>query len=76
MSTIAFSQPLFDRIHEALTSSPYLPSRRQVRIETADGQVVLKGHVRSFFEKQMAQETIRRIDGVETINNQLEVNWA
>lgn len=76
MSTVAFSQPLFDRIHEALTISPYLPSRRQMRVEATDGQVVLKGNVRSFFEKQMAQEAIRRVDGVQAINNLLEVNWA
>jgi hypothetical protein len=37
---------------------------------------VLKGCVRSFFQKQMAQEAIRRIDGVESIENLLEVNWA
>jgi osmotically-inducible protein OsmY len=76
MSTVAFSTPLFDRIHEALTSNPYVPSRRQVRIEAADGHVVLKGNVRSFFEKQMAQEAIRRVDGVQLIDNLLEVNWA
>jgi osmotically-inducible protein OsmY len=76
MSTLAFSQPLFDRIHEALTTNPHLPSRRQVRIETADGHVVLKGNVGSFFEKQMAQEAIRRVDGVQLIDNRLEVSWA
>jgi osmotically-inducible protein OsmY len=76
MSTLAFSQPLFDRIHEALTTSPHLPSRRQVRIEAADGHVVLKGNVGSFFEKQMAQEAIRRVDGVQLIDNRLEVSWA
>jgi osmotically-inducible protein OsmY len=76
MSTAALSAPLFDRIHEALTTNPYVPSRRQVRVETADGRVVLKGSVRSFFEKQMAQEAVRRIDGVEMIDNLLEVNWA
>jgi osmotically-inducible protein OsmY len=47
-----------------------------VRIEAEDGRVVLKGSVRSFFEKQMAQEAIRRIDGVQLIDNMLEVNWA
>ena len=76
MSTATLSTPLFDRIHEALTANPYVPSRRQVRVEAADGHVVLKGSVRSFFEKQMAQEAIRRIDGVEMIDNLLEVNWA
>jgi osmotically-inducible protein OsmY len=38
--------------------------------------VVLKGSVRSFFQKQMAQEAIRRIDGVQMIDNMLEVTWA
>jgi osmotically-inducible protein OsmY len=76
MSTAALSKPLFERIHEALTANPHVPSRRQVRIEAEDGRVVLKGSVRSFFEKQMAQEAVRRIDGVQTIDNLLEVNWA
>jgi osmotically-inducible protein OsmY len=76
MSTAMLSTPLFERIHQALCSNPHVPSRRQVHIETADGRVVLKGSVGSFFEKQMAQEAIRRIDGVEAIDNLLEVNWA
>ena len=52
-----------------------MPSQ-QVRVEAADGRVVLKGSVSSFFQKQMAQEAIRRVDGVERIDNLLEVNWA
>lgn len=75
MSTATFSAPLFDRIRDALTASPHLP-KQQLRIETAEGRVVLKGNVRSYFQKQMAQEAIRRIDGVEQIDNLLEVNWA
>lgn len=67
--------PLFDRIHTALTTNPFIPNR-QVRFEAADGRVVLKGHVGTFFQKQMAQEAIRRIDGVEGIENLLEVTWA
>jgi osmotically-inducible protein OsmY len=65
---------LFDRIHEALTNSPHVPP--QVRAEAADGHVVLTGHVRSYFQKQMAQEAIRRVDGVQRIENMLEVKWA
>jgi osmotically-inducible protein OsmY len=75
MSTATLSRPLSDRIHEALTTSPHVPGR-QVRVEAADGHVVLTGNVRSFFQKQMAQEAIRRVDGVERIENLLEVNWA
>lgn len=75
MSTATLHTPLFERIHDALTTSPHLP-KQQFRIEAADGCVVLKGSVRSFYQKQMAQEAIRRIDGVERIDNLLEVNWA
>jgi osmotically-inducible protein OsmY len=75
MSTAVLSQPLFDRIHDALTMSPHVP-KQQVSIEAEDGRVVLTGNVRSFFQKQMAQEAIRRIDGVEKIDNLLEVSWA
>ena len=75
MSTATSTRPLFEKIHEALVTNPHVPSR-QVRVEAADGRVVLKGSVRSFFQKQMAQEAIRRVDGVECIENLLEVNWA
>jgi osmotically-inducible protein OsmY len=69
------NRPLFDRIHEALMSNPHVPAP-QVHVEATDGRVVLKGSVRSFFQKQMAQEAIRRVDGVQRIDNLLEVNWA
>lgn len=67
--------PLFDRIHRALSTNPYVPSR-QVSVEAAEGRVVLKGSVGTFFQKQMAQEAIRRVDGVQMIDNLLEVTWA
>ena len=66
--------PLLDKVQGALNRSPYL-SRRQVQIEASDGNVRLEGTVNSFYQKQMAQELVRRVDGVETIVNQLEVNW-
>ena len=66
---------LFDRVATALESSPHVPTG-QVRVEMRAGNVVLKGHVDSFFQKQMAQEAIRRLDGVETIENLLQVSWA
>jgi len=75
MNATTSPTPLFDRIHSALSTSPHVPSR-QVRVEANDGRVVLKGNVGSFFQKQMAQEAIRRIDGVRLIDNLLEVTWA
>lgn len=75
MSPATLTRPLSDRIRDALLTNPHVPIDL-VRVETADGRVVLKGNVRSFFQKQMAQEAIRRVDGVEQIDNLLQVNWA
>lgn len=67
---------LLQRISSALDSSPHIPSRK-VRIGAGDDRVVvLEGAVDSFFQKQMAQEAVRRIDGVARIDNRLVVNWT
>jgi osmotically-inducible protein OsmY len=63
---------LDDRVLTALERNPYL-GRRALRFETEQGRVVLRGVVRSYFQKQMAQEAVRRIAGVEEIHNELEV---
>ena len=75
MSTTTRPHSLFERIHEALSTSPHVPAK-ELQFEAVEGHVVLKGSVRSFFQKQMAQEVIRRVDGVQRIENLLEVNWA
>ncbi|MFN9342710.1 MAG: BON domain-containing protein, partial [Planctomycetota bacterium] len=49
--------------------------QRRVFLRADGGHLVLQGRVKSFFEKQMAQEALRTIDGVRTIDNQLEVSW-
>jgi osmotically-inducible protein OsmY len=65
---------LLDQVHGALSRSPYV-SANEMRVEATDGVVRLEGAVRSFFHKQMAQELIRRVDGVERIENYLQVKW-
>ncbi|HEX4412401.1 MAG TPA: BON domain-containing protein [Lacipirellulaceae bacterium] len=75
MSTAILPRPLVDQICTALTSNPHVPFQ-DVRVEAADGRVVLKGSVRTFFQKQMAQEAVRRVDGVQQIENLLQVNWT
>ena len=65
---------LHDLIRGALSKSHFLPSKH-VQIETSGGNVRLEGTVGSFYQKQMAQELVRRVDGVETVENQLQVSW-
>lgn len=67
--------PLEQQIQTALFRNPHL-SGRTLRFETSDGHVVLRGAVASFYQKQMAQETLRKVAGVASIQNQLEVNWS
>ncbi len=66
--------PLLDKLRGVLSKSHFL-SPRQVQIETTGGNVRLEGTVGSFYQKQMAQELVRRVDGVETVENQLQVSW-
>jgi len=68
------SDGLARRVDSALGESPYL-SRHVMHFEAVDGRVVLRGCVPSFFHKQMAQETVRRVDGVCAVDNHLEVDW-
>ncbi len=64
--------PLNDRIAAALSGNPYVP-RKTLRFEAAEGRVTLRGVVHSYFQKQMAQEVLRRIEGIDEILNELEV---
>jgi len=65
---------LVAKLHQALSSSPHLLGRK-LEFETTSGVVVLRGTVTSFYQKQMAQEAVRRVDGVEMIDNRLHVAW-
>ena len=66
---------LIDLVHSTLDQNPHL-SRRQMRIEAEEGHVVLRGVVKSWYHKQMAQEALRQVVGVRQIENQLEVSWC
>lgn len=69
------SATLVQLVHTALESSPYVEPG-PLRIEAEHGAVQLHGQVGTYFEKQMAQEAVLRLDGVERLENHLEVNWV
>ena len=66
---------LVDRARTALRQSPHL-ARKQLRLEALEGRLVLHGVVGSYYQKQIAQETLRKVDGVEQIENLLQVHWS
>jgi osmotically-inducible protein OsmY len=47
---------------------------QQLKCEFSDGVLLLFGQVSSFYLKQLAQESVRDVAGVNRILNQLEVN--
>ena len=60
------------RVGQCLQDASYYPLRR-ISCEFHEGILFLRGRVPSYYLKQVAQEIIRKIDGVEEIANRLEV---
>ncbi len=62
------------RVDIAIKGNPHL-NGNLVFCQEESGIVVLHGRVGTFFQKQMAQEVLKRLEGVEKIINELEVEW-
>ncbi len=63
------------RINDVLKDSPHFHGS-DVMGTDEQGVVVLQGRVETFYHKQVAQELLRKVDGVERIVNLLEVHWG
>jgi len=61
------------KIAAALGRCSYIRNS-SLRLDVCSGRVVLSGDVPSYFLKQMAQESLRSVEGVEEIQNELEVS--
>ena len=66
---------LITRVANAIQKTPEVAQRR-LRFEAQHGRIILRGTVASYFQKQMAQEAVRHVEGVEMIDNELEVVWS
>ena len=66
------SHDLRSRVHFVLAHNPFLGGR-DIRCEIVDDDVVLKGCVRTYYQKQMAQESLRKVRGIKRITNELAV---
>lgn len=63
------------RIDQDLANHPSMRGKN-VRIQQEKRRVILEGDVDSYYDKQLLQEVVRRIEGVEEIENRLLVEWA
>lgn len=64
---------LKDVVETALARSAVFAGRN-LRFEVHEDGVVLRGIVRSYYHKQLAQESLRAISGLARITNELEVS--
>lgn len=62
----------YRRIVEALAETG-IQELRAVTVGVHEGRVTLKGSVKTYYAKQLAQETVRRVDGVEALQNEIVV---
>ena len=67
------SQPGLQELAErCLRSNPYL-ALKNVSCDCREGVLVLRGCLPSYYLKQLAQEVVARLEGVQTIDNQIQV---
>jgi osmotically-inducible protein OsmY len=66
------SLPLTFRVNQVLRSNPYL-SGTHILFTAKSGAVTLRGTVDCYYQKQMAQESLRSVDDVHTVINEIEV---
>jgi osmotically-inducible protein OsmY len=71
--TVMDAPTIADVAMERLRDSPYNAMRR-VSCECKHGVLFLRGRLFSFYEKQVAQETVAGIDGVTQVVNEVEVD--
>jgi osmotically-inducible protein OsmY len=71
-STMLPSNPAY-LAQQRLWKSPY-QAMKNVLCEHRRGVLFLRGQLPSFYFKQIAQETVAKIDGIKQVVNAIEVN--
>ena len=69
--------PMVSQIRERLEGHPHFRGRcGLLQIQSNGDSVVISGRVPTYYLKQLLQEAVRLIPGVQRIDNQVEVLWA
>jgi len=69
------SHEVRDLVRSTLARNPHF-NGQDLRVEFDESDVIIRGAVRSYYQKQIAQESVRRISGIGAIRNELEVIGA
>ena len=63
-----------DLVHRKLAESGYFTCRsKEIECECHHGVLTLRGRVPSFYLKQMVQTVLKDVEGIERIDNQVDV---
>ncbi len=60
------------KVRQALIATGYVELRR-VQVHINESEVCLSGSVLTYYKKQVAQEAVKRLKGVESLNNEITV---
>lgn len=66
------AQSVLQAANERLNRNPDL-RRGAISCEFRQGVLSLYGHLSSYYQKQIAQEAVRRLDGVQRVVNHIQV---
>lgn len=80
MATISADQEFYldgahgplELIEAAWRRIPHL-TKHNLSYELQEGDLILRGAVRTYYQKQLVQESLRHIDGVRMIRNEIQV---
>jgi TPR repeat protein len=72
LASLSDSCHVVAKAKERLKMAPY-PPVRNVSCEYDDGVLFLRGEVPTFFEKQLAQEAVSKLNGVSRVVNEIKV---
>ena len=70
---MSYNATVEDDIRAALQNDPRMSSPDEVAISAVDGEVVLRGTVGNFGQRRAAASDARKVDGVEDVDDQLQV---
>ena len=63
-----------DAAEQRISQQPQLAFER-ISCKFDDGRLFLRGRVPSFYQKQLAQEAIAGMEGVDQVVNEIQVVW-
>ncbi|QDU78327.1 BON domain protein [Polystyrenella longa] len=64
---------LHELAHNAIVSNPYFFGQK-IKVDVRGEDVILRGMVNTYYQKQLAQETVLDIEGVHSVQNEIDVD--